>query len=268
MFGFTCRPSRALTAACLVFFSASAYAQTAAQAPKAEQKAADTAALPSARSIIDRHIEAVGGRKAIAARKSHRIEGTMSIPANGISGKLEVLAARPNKTLMRVTIPGVGEVLEGFDGTRGWSLSPMTGPMLTTGPELDERKFDSNFDSDLRADADYEYLKTVEKTTFEGRPVYKIAMKRKGGTSEDIEYYDVETGLKAGAEMTRNTPMGAISVVAIATDYKKFGDIMHPTTLKQKMMGIEQVLTFTSFEYDVVDPAVFEMPAAVKALIK
>ena len=51
-------------------------------------------------------------------------------------------------------------------------------------------------------------------------------------------------------------------------DYKKFGDLMHPTTIRQKMMGIEQVMTLTSIEYDVVDPSVFEMPAAVKALIK
>ena len=43
---------------------------------------------------------------------------------------------------------------------------------------------------------------------------------------------------------------------------------MHPTTIKQKMMGVEQVMTFTSIEYDTVDAAAFEPPAAIKALIK
>jgi zinc protease len=268
MNGSFCRLCRALTAVCFVSFSAAAYAQTAAQAPKADQKAADATSLPSARSIIDRHIEAIGGRKALAARTSHRVQGTMEMPANGISAKLELLAARPNKTLLRLTIPGVGEVAEGFDGTRGWSVSPMTGPMLSTGVELEERKHAADFDSELREDSRYEYLKTVDKTTFEGRPVYKIALKRKGGTTEDIEYYDVETGLRAGTEATRNSPMGAVSVVAIQTDYKKFGDIMFPTTIKQKMMGMEQIMTLTSIEHDVVDPTVFEMPPAVKALVK
>ena len=262
------RLSRALAAVCVVTFVPGASAQTTAPAPQAAQKPADTAALPSARSIIDRHIAAVGGRQAMAAHKSHKVRGTLSIPANGMSGSLEILAARPNKTRMRMSIPGVGDVEEGFDGTRGWSVSPMTGPMLTTGQELEDRKFDSDFDGDLRDESRYEYIKTVEKTTFEGRPVYKIALKRKGGTTEDIEYYDVETGLKAGGEATRNTPMGAVAVTSIQSDYKKFGDLMMPTVLRPKMMGIEQVITFTSVEHDVVEADAFEMPAAVKALIK
>lgn len=269
MFGFTCRPSRALAAAvCAVSFAAPAFAQTAAQAPTVEQKAADTTALPSARSIIDRHIDAIGGRKALAGHKSTRLRGSMSMPANGMTGTLERLTARPNKAVLRLTIEGVGAVEEGFDGTRGWSVSPMTGPMLTTGPELEERKFDSEFDGGLHDESRYEYLKTVEKTTFEGRPVYKIALKRKGGANEDIEFYDVETGLKAGGQGTRNSPMGAVSFTSIQTEYKKFADVMHPTVLKQKIMGLEQIMTFTSIEYDVVDAAAFEVPAAVKALIK
>lgn len=268
MFGFIRRPSRALAAVCVVTFAAPVYAQTAAQAPKAGQTPADTAALPSARTIIDRHIDAIGGRQALAAHKSSRLRGSMNMPANGMTGKLEIMAARPNKSILRLSIEGVGDIEEGFDGTRGWSVSPMTGPMLTTGPELEERKFDSDFDGGLRDDSRYEYMKTIEKTTFEGRPVYKIALKRKGGTNEDIEFYDLETGLKAGGQATRNSPMGAVSVTTSQSDYKKFGDVMQPSVLKQKVMGIEQIMTFSSIEYDVVDDAAFQMPAPVKALIK
>jgi hypothetical protein len=268
MFGLIRRPGRALAAVCVVTFAAApVYAQTPAT-PKPEQKAADTANLPSARTIIDKHIDAIGGRKALAGHKSARLTGTMSMPANGMTGKLQIQTARPNKSVMKLTIEGVGDIEEGFDGTRGWSVSPMTGPMLTTGTELEERKFDSDFDSGLRDDARYEYMKTVEKTTFEGRPVYKVVLKPKGRSSEDIEYYDVETGLKAGGEVTRNSPMGAVSVVSIQSDYKKFGDVLQPTMLKQKVMGIEQIMTFTTIEYDTVDPSAFEIPAAVKALIK
>ena len=264
-----CRLGRALVAVCVITIGAPAYAQTAPPAaPKPEQKPADTANLPSARSIIDKHIDAIGGRKALASHKSARLKGTMSMPANGMTGNLEIQTARPNKSVMKLTIEGVGSIEEGFDGERGWSVSPMTGPMLTTGPELEERKFDSDFDGGLRDDSRYEYMKTAEKTTFEGRPVYKVVLKRKGGKTEDIEYYDAETGLKAGGEVTRNSPMGAVSVVSIQSDYKKFGDVLQPTTLKQKVMGIEQIMSFTSIEYDVVEPTAFEIPAAVKALIK
>jgi hypothetical protein len=43
---------------------------------------------------------------------------------------------------------------------------------------------------------------------------------------------------------------------------------MHPATVTINAMGVQQVLTISSVEYDKVDPAVFEPPAAIKALIK
>src|SRR5687768_4401505 len=62
-----------------------------------QQKPAETA-LPPAQAVIDRHIEAVGGRAAIKAHNSVRVSGSITVPANGMSGALEVFAARPNKT--------------------------------------------------------------------------------------------------------------------------------------------------------------------------
>lgn len=260
------RLSRALAAFCLITVPAFAYGQGAAQAPAAQK--ADASALPTARSIIDKHLAAVGGRKAITAHKSHRVKGTMSMPANGMSGTLESVAARPNKIKTKVTLAGVGEIQEGFDGTHAWTINPMTGPSLATGAELEDRKFDALYDNELKDEAHYESLKTVEKTTFDGRPAYKIAVKRKGAASQDFEYYDAETGLKIGVEATRHTPMGAVTVVATQGEYKKFGNLLIATLMKQKMMGVEQVMTISSVEFDVVDPAELEMPAAVKALVK
>ena len=117
MYGSFRRLCRALTAVCLVSFSTAVAAQTAAQATKPDQKAPAAGTLPSARSIIDRHIEAIGGRKALAALNSHRIKGKMEIPANGISATMEVLSARPDKTIIHMNVPGMGEMSEGFDGT-------------------------------------------------------------------------------------------------------------------------------------------------------
>jgi hypothetical protein len=91
---------------------------------------------------------------------------------------------------------------------------------------------------------------------------------RKGSTNEDFEYYDVATGLKAGASGTREMPMGAVPSTQTQGDYKKFGGLLVPTTLKFSTMGIDQVFTFTTIELNEVNPAVFELPAQIKALIK
>ncbi|MEO6212763.1 MAG: hypothetical protein ABIP65_03955 [Vicinamibacterales bacterium] len=266
MFACIRRPRRALAALCVVAFAAPCYAQSTAPVPT-PQATAPEAALPAAQVILDRHVEATGGRKALAARTSVRTVGSVSIPANGMTGTIEVFAARPNRMLVKTTIAGIGEISEGFDGTHSWSMSPMTGPMLATGEELVQKSFDADFDGALNVTSRYQSIKTLEKTTFDGRPCYKLSLIRKDG-GEDIEFYDVATGLKAGSIVSRKSPMGTVTATSTLTDYKKFGEILQPTVLKQSMTGVEIVTTFSAIEYDKVDPATFDLPAPIKALVK
>ena len=242
------------------------HAQTPAPAP--QQKPAESAALPPAQTVIDRHIAAVGGRDALKSHNSVNIKGSISIPANGMTGTIEVFAARPNKILAKTTLAGIGDIMEGYDGTVAWSVSPMTGPMLATGEELTQKAFDANFDGALGIASRYDAMKTVEKTTFQGRPVYKLALTRKTGGGDDIEFYDAETGLKAGGMMERKNPMGTISVTSSVSEYKKFGNLLQPTVMKQSTSGVEIITTFTTIDYDKVDASVFELPAQIKALVK
>jgi hypothetical protein len=224
-------------------------------------------ALPSARSVLDRHVAAIGGRDAILAHKSTTARGTLSMPAAGLTGTLEIYGAAPNKSLLKVSLGGVGEVSEGFDGTYGWSQSPMTGPMLLEGRQLEEKRFDSDFYGELRGDDRYASMETVERTMFEGKDCYRLRLVRKTG-GEDIEYYDVATGLKAGSVTTRESQMGTVTGRQIAGEYKKFGGLLQPSVIKSQIGGIEQVISITTVEYDNVPPSTFDMPAAIKALIK
>lgn len=243
-----------------------------ARPPKAatEAKPQDgrpAAGLPSARSILDRHLAAIGGRDAVLSHKSTHASGTLSMPAAGVTGAVDVYGAHPNRTLLKVSLGGVGEVLEGFDGTHGWSISPMTGPMLLEGKQLEEKRFDSEFHSELRSNARYQSLTTLEQVDFEGRRCYKLRLVRKTG-GEDIEFYDAATGLKAGSITTRETQMGTVTSTTVETDYKKFGNLLQPTTVRSQMGQLQQVITITSIEYDQVPASIFELPAGIKALLK
>ena len=192
----------------------------------------------------------------------------MTVAGSGITGALEIYSAKPDKSLVRINLGGIGEVVEGFDGVHAWSISPVTGPALTRGKELEEKKFDANFYSDLH-EGRYASMKTLEKTTFDGRPCYKVSLVMKNG-SEDIDFYDVQTGLKAGAIVTREAQMGMgpMAVTQVVLDYKKFGGLLVPTTLKQTAMGVEQELKLTAVEFDNVPASTFEPPAQIKALLK
>ena len=265
MMRFVRRPGCALAALCFAAFTSPLFAQTAA--PAAQKPAAAAADLPSAQSNVDRHIKASGGAEVIKASKSQHAIGKLSVPANGMSGKMEIFSMRPNKVLVKQNIEGIGDVSEGFDGTVAWAMSAMTGPMLITGAALEQKKLDSDFDLSMNPALRYSAMKTLEKTTFDGREVYKLSMTRKEG-GEDIAFYDVNTGLRAGAVVTREGPMGNMTVTSTVADYKKFGSMLIPTMLKQSVNGVDIVITLETIELDTVDPAVFALPAEVKALIK
>ena len=88
--------------------------------------------LPTAREIVDRFVKASGGAEALQSIKSMRAKGTFSIVGQSLNGTLDMMSARPNKLLMRLSIPAIGTVEEGFDGKVGWSLDPLQGPSLVT----------------------------------------------------------------------------------------------------------------------------------------
>jgi hypothetical protein len=223
--------------------------------------------LPAARTLIDGYIEAMGGREAVLAQTSVRATGTFSIPASGLSGTVEFLRAKPNKFLQKQSLPGIGEIEEGFDGTVGWTISPLTGPALLEGKQLEQTKFYADFFEDLKQSDRYTSMTTVEKTTFEGRPVYKVKLVAKSG-DEDFEFYDVETKLKVGEISTRDSPMGSLQATTSYSDYRKFGSLLHPVTTKMSAMSVQMVVTISTVEYGKVDPSAFAVPPQIKALIK
>jgi len=225
-------------------------------------------ALPSAESLVARHIGAIGGREAVLGHTSTRVVGTLTVPSSGVTGSFEAFAAKPDKAFLKMNVVGIGESLEGFDGRVAWTTSALTGPMLVQGKEYEQKKFDADYYAEIRPAERYKAMKTLEKTTWEGRPSYKVSLIRHDD-SEEIEYYDVETGFKTGNVVTREMMMmGAVPMTTVASDYRKFGDVMHPATMKQIAMGAQIIMTITSVEYDKVDPAVFELPTAIKALVK
>src|SRR4051812_17511529 len=98
---------------------------------------AQATTLPAASALVTKYAAAVGGPAYLAA-KSIMTKGTMSMPAAGLSATFQMTQLAPNQMQMVTTIPGMGEVQVGFDGTNGWALDPMQGPRVLTGAELDQ----------------------------------------------------------------------------------------------------------------------------------
>ena len=221
---------------------------------------------PEARAIIARHVAAVGTSDP-AAVTSMRATGALSMPAQGINGTVQIVAARPNKTLLKAEIAGIGALQSGFDGERGWSVDPIMGPSLLTGRQLEQAKFDANFDGPFHDLSRFTSLAAAGTEEFDGRQVHRVNAVNAAGDAS-AEYFDAATGLHAGSVSTRETPMGAIEVMSIVRDYRKAGGALQAHQLVQRMMGVEQVIKIETFEFNVATADTFTMPPAVKALVK
>lgn len=248
------RTLAALVALGLVVGAVVAVAPSYAQSPPAEQ-------------IIERYIEAVGGEQAIREIEGMHQTGTMDMPAMGMSAELEIFLAPPNKMLMKMSMPQVGEINTGFNGEIGWVENPMTGPMIMEGEQLEQAIEQADFYSDLNYESRYTTMETVETLEFAGESAYKVRLVDQDG-DETTEYFSVDSGLKIGFEAEQTSEMGTVMVVTELRDYKDFEGRMVPMTTVAKMMGMEMTMKLDSISFDEIEPSVFELPENVKTLAK
>lgn len=227
---------------------------------------AQVAALPAARDLVARHVAEIGGRDAVLRHPFFRAKGNFEMPAAGMKGELEVAGAKPNLVKMKITIPGAGEMLQGFDGTHGWSLDPFQGPRLIEGAELAQMMDEAEFASVLRESANIVSMETTEKVALGGDECYKVKITWKSGR-ESFDCYSATTGLLIGGFITQESPMGAIEAVSEFKDYQQFGGLKQPTRITLTVMNQQQVMTFTSYEFGPVEPGAFAVPAAITTLI-
>ncbi len=187
------------------------------------------------------------------------------MPAQGVNGKMDVYAARPNKLLMKMSIPGVGDFNTGYDGKVAWMSSALTGPMLLEGKMGEQVATQADFDHTLHDPADYMKMEILGVKTFNGEECYELSLVHKTGF-ESTEYFSQKTGLQRGFVATQESPLGPVKSTTLITDYKQFGDLLMPSRISQKAAGVETIMTMDEMEFDKVDPALFKLPADVKAL--
>jgi hypothetical protein len=223
--------------------------------------------LPAAGDVLDRYTEALGGEDALREHDSRHMKGKLTMPAQGIEGDLDIYASAPNLFLLRVNIPGMGNVESGFNGTDGWMIQPMTGPMLLEDEALAEVQRQADYYELLKTEDRYDVLETVGKETVEGKECWKLRLVRKGTEAETFEFYDVETGLQVASEGPQETPMGTIQSRTLILEHTEHGGALYPTRLSQEIMGMTQVMTITEVDFTDLDAATFAPPKEIQALL-
>jgi hypothetical protein len=225
-----------------------------------------TSALPAAATLVAKYSTAIGAQAMMRAPQI-TTRGELAMTAAGINATFEMVQLAPNRMQMLTTIPGVGSIQVGYDGTIAWSVDPMQGPRLLAGKELDEIREEADPRAMARVPELFAWMETVADTTMGGERCYLVKLTWKSGR-ETFDCYSPATGLMIGSKSVQQTSMGAIPVSTVYSDYKKFGAFMMPTKATQSMMGQQQVMTISSVEVGTGAGVTIVAPPEIKALVK
>jgi len=197
-------------------------------------------------TIINKFVEATGGKAAYDARKDYTVKRTMSI--SGMSLEMSEMHKAPNMFKVDVMMgPQVAQSIV-FDGTKGKSIA-MGGAKMMEGEELEKMKYEAA----INPEAAYEKigakleLKGVE--SIDGNNAYKIKVTMPDGTTK-TEFYDEQSGLKIREVSTQDGgPTGSIVATSSFEDYKEVeGGLLVPHTIKQSAGPQNFTLTLTEYK--------------------
>jgi hypothetical protein len=254
--------SRVLLAALRALAAAGLFAATM---PGGSARAQDD--LPDAADLVARHVAAIGGRETLLSKKSVRTRGAFEMPAMGVRGEFDAAQARDGAMVMKMVVSGIGEIASGFDGEHAWSMNPMTGPRLLEGAELAQIRDDASFLASLREPPAVKAMQTVGVSETFSERCYRVKVSWASGR-QTHDCYSVETGLLIGTETAQLSPTGALDITTTFADYRDFGGVRMATTATQRAAGQEQVLRFTTVEFDATPPELFAPPPPIAAMIE
>ena len=223
--------------------------------------------LPKADRILDKFVEATGGKAAYEKVHNEKWSGTFEFVGKGIKGTVTSYRAEPNKTVTIVELEGVGTVEDGTDGQTAWTRSAMQGPRIKEGDERAASMREAMLRGPLYWRKLYKQAETVGVENVGDQACYKVVLTPNEGQPE-THYYDKKTNLLVKMSMTIASPMGEIPTETMLSDYKEEAGLRQPHTVHQKAMGQEFLITMDHMEYNIDMPKDrFDLPADVKALV-
>lgn len=222
------------------------------------------AQLPAARTLVDRHVQLIGGRDAVMAATDGKTVGTFSLPAVGLVGPMETYVTG-GKVLSIITLPGLGEIRSGFDGQVAWAADPMQGARVLQGVEREQLLEQTDPLAGVRDASRLQSLETVGEETLGGVACWKVRLVWNSGR-ETFDCYAKETGLLHATVAVMASPMGQMTNTTLMLDYADVGGIKSPKRLVMQTGGQEMSLSIDVVERGAQPDTLFALPAEIKAL--
>lgn len=225
--------------------------------------------LPTPEQLIDRHVVASGGREAILRVSTITDLATMEVPALGLKAEAQIYAALPNRSAMRATIAGIGEILAGTDGDHAWQANPMQGPRALTGPERLQAIEDADFRASMLFPREaYRSWETMALVDFAGEPAYKVRMVRQASGREVIRYFSQGTGLVIGSETVTESELGTVRTTVSFHDFQPVNGVIFAMRTESNAGANRVMIRIREKRLNAPIDSAFLVPDAVKPLLK
>jgi len=209
--------------------------------------------------ILDRFVEAAGGKEAIDGVKSYRMKGHFEMRALDLRGKMEVWAKDPQKSLTIIEFPGL-ILRKGYDGETHWAQTPF-GSVTMTGPqEMSEVENDSEVYNASRIRNLYYRMKLERKARLSGRDVYIVEGQPTKGPAEKL-FFDVENGLLVRWDMARRQVDRTVFVKVHLNDYRDIDGVKIPFNVRMAFESFDFSIIVDEMQHNLeINDAIFRRP--------
>ena len=229
-----------------------------------------SASMPTVDQILDKYVEAIGGKAALEKVTTRVLKGTLVLPATGdagsiVPGTIEIDMKAPNKRMTISNIPGSGVDQRGYNGAAGWYVDPDEGPKDLAGPDLQAMKSDAEFYRELKLKDLYPKMTVEGKATVGSGEAYVVAATLPDDGVEKF-YFDTQSGLLVRDDAPVEIPdEGKTLQVSLLEDYRDVDGVKLPFTISRTRPDGDSTIKFTEIRNNApVDDAKFEKPKAQK----
>lgn len=223
------------------------------------QPTAQQAKPQNAQQVLDRMAQTMGMAQATKFR-TIQVIGAMEYPAQGIRGRYEAFYKKPNKFLLRMSIPNVADIQQGYDGKVGWEKNTMTGLRQLQGAELEQIRQSATMGAgnDVRKMLRNPRLQGQEKVG--NRDAFVIIAQFTTGSPVKI-FVDAQRYLLLRMDMEVATPQGKLNTSMFFEDYRKVDGVMYAFTTRQSTANLQAVIRIERVRHNApINDSVFQMP--------
>jgi outer membrane lipoprotein-sorting protein len=195
----------------------------------------------------------------VANKQTIKITATMSMM--GMDMPMEIWMKKPNK-IKTVTNMGGQEMIQVFDGEKGYSVNPMAGstePVEMSPEQVADVQRSNIFQNYLETYLKNGNLALDGEEAVNGKPAFKVKATLGSGAVANL-FIDKDSYLLLKTTTDVNQGGMAMTVEAVPSEYTETNGVLLPMKTTTTVSGMEIVTTFNKVEVDIpIDDSVFKI---------